>query len=251
MPPAPTATRKPPSPSSRPGRRPKPCTSTACWKSRAFRAVPDPLPPRRIQLRRRRGRRPHPGQPDGAPPGRALAQLQGRRQAHPGHLQRLPGDDQVRRAVAAARRQSGPPATLTLERLGPLRGPLGAAGVNGRSACSSRGIESMYLPVAHAEGKFVTRDAAALDQLDAAGQLVLRYAAQRRGRRSASVSRQSQRLDGRRGRALRHDRPRSRPDAAPRAAYRPYAASPLDPRRSRPGGRRLPGVCQRGGLLPY
>ena len=33
----------------------------------------------------------------------------------------------------------------------------------------------MYLPVAHAEGKFVTRDRAVLDRLDAAGQLVLRY----------------------------------------------------------------------------
>jgi phosphoribosylformylglycinamidine synthase len=33
----------------------------------------------------------------------------------------------------------------------------------------------MYLPVAHAEGRFVTRDDQALGQLDAAGQLVLRY----------------------------------------------------------------------------
>lgn len=39
------------------------------------------------------------------------------------------------------------------------------------------GIEKMYLPIAHAEGKFVPRDAAALAQLEAAGQLVLRYAA--------------------------------------------------------------------------
>ncbi|HQU41878.1 MAG: phosphoribosylformylglycinamidine synthase I [Planctomycetia bacterium 21-64-5] len=37
------------------------------------------------------------------------------------------------------------------------------------------GIESMYLPVAHAEGKFVPRDAATLASLEAAGQLVLRY----------------------------------------------------------------------------
>jgi len=33
----------------------------------------------------------------------------------------------------------------------------------------------MYLPVAHAEGKFVTRDAQVLEELDADGQLVLRY----------------------------------------------------------------------------
>ena len=37
------------------------------------------------------------------------------------------------------------------------------------------GIERMYLPVAHAEGKFIPRDDAVLRQLDAAGQLVLRY----------------------------------------------------------------------------
>jgi phosphoribosylformylglycinamidine synthase subunit PurQ / glutaminase len=36
-------------------------------------------------------------------------------------------------------------------------------------------IERMYLPVAHAEGKFVARDRATLGQLDAAGQLALRY----------------------------------------------------------------------------
>jgi phosphoribosylformylglycinamidine synthase len=38
------------------------------------------------------------------------------------------------------------------------------------------GIERMYLPVAHAEGKFVARDDATLKRLDEAGQLVLRYA---------------------------------------------------------------------------
>lgn len=39
------------------------------------------------------------------------------------------------------------------------------------------GIERMYLPIAHAEGKFVPRDDATLRQLEAAGQLVLRYRA--------------------------------------------------------------------------
>jgi phosphoribosylformylglycinamidine synthase len=37
------------------------------------------------------------------------------------------------------------------------------------------GIERMYLPVAHAEGKFVPRSAAVLDQLRSAGQVALRY----------------------------------------------------------------------------
>jgi phosphoribosylformylglycinamidine synthase len=37
------------------------------------------------------------------------------------------------------------------------------------------GIERMTLPIAHAEGKFVPRDDQAFSQLEAAGQLVLRY----------------------------------------------------------------------------
>jgi len=37
------------------------------------------------------------------------------------------------------------------------------------------GIETLFLPIAHAEGKFVARDEATLDRLDKAGQLVLRY----------------------------------------------------------------------------
>jgi phosphoribosylformylglycinamidine synthase subunit PurQ / glutaminase len=39
------------------------------------------------------------------------------------------------------------------------------------------GIASMYLPVAHAEGKFVPRDAATFAALESAGQIVLRYVA--------------------------------------------------------------------------
>lgn len=39
------------------------------------------------------------------------------------------------------------------------------------------GIDRMELPVAHAEGKFVPRDAATLRRLESAGHLVLRYAA--------------------------------------------------------------------------
>jgi phosphoribosylformylglycinamidine synthase len=39
-----------------------------------------------------------------------------------------------------------------------------------------RGIESLYLPVAHAEGQFVARDQRTLERLAAASQLPLRYA---------------------------------------------------------------------------
>ncbi len=49
--------------------------------------------------------------------------------------------------------------------------------VSGGRSVFLRGIESLYLPVAHAEGKFVARDEATLSHLDDAGQLVLRYAA--------------------------------------------------------------------------
>lgn len=38
-----------------------------------------------------------------------------------------------------------------------------------------RGIERMYLPVAHGEGQFIARDENTLDALDRAGQLCLRY----------------------------------------------------------------------------
>ncbi len=38
-----------------------------------------------------------------------------------------------------------------------------------------RGIEEMYLPIAHAEGKFVTRNELILNSLQSAGQLALRY----------------------------------------------------------------------------
>ncbi|MBN1854437.1 MAG: phosphoribosylformylglycinamidine synthase I [Pirellulales bacterium] len=37
------------------------------------------------------------------------------------------------------------------------------------------GIESLSLPIAHAEGKFIARDMDALEEIDRAGQLVLRY----------------------------------------------------------------------------
>jgi phosphoribosylformylglycinamidine synthase I len=38
-----------------------------------------------------------------------------------------------------------------------------------------RDIERMYLPIAHAEGKFVTRNESILDELQSAGQLALKY----------------------------------------------------------------------------
>ena len=48
--------------------------------------------------------------------------------------------------------------------------------VTGRECVFLQDIQELYLPVAHAEGKFVARDSAALEALQSAGQLVLRYA---------------------------------------------------------------------------
>ena len=48
--------------------------------------------------------------------------------------------------------------------------------IDGQKCVFLRGIVSMYLPVAHAEGKFVFRDEAAVQRLRDQDQLVLRYA---------------------------------------------------------------------------
>ena len=176
----------------------------------------------------------------------------------------------------------GPPATLTYNDSGKYEDRWVRLGVASEKCVFLRGIERMYLPVAHGEGKFIARDAAALARLEAAGQLALRYVPLRRQERKrggasstesaaqysgrgqvldgtqsrspatadrsppSALPRQPQRLDGRRGRRLRRDRPGAGPDAAPRAASRSHASSPLDPRRGRPGGRRPASVHQRG-----
>lgn len=71
--------------------------------------------------------------------------------------------------------QQGPAATLTLNDSGRYHDCWVRLEVCGEKCVFLQDIERMYLPVAHAEGKFVTRDEAVLKQLDAAGQLVLRY----------------------------------------------------------------------------
>ncbi len=51
-----------------------------------------------------------------------------------------------------------------------------------------RDVKEMYLPVAHAEGKFVTRDAETMEQLESNGQLALRYVVPVRGQVARSES---------------------------------------------------------------
>ncbi len=75
--------------------------------------------------------------------------------------------------------QNGPPATLTWNDSGKFEDRWVQLDVKGSKCVFLNDIESMYLPVAHAEGKFVTRDADVLAQLDGGEQLVLRYLSQR------------------------------------------------------------------------
>lgn len=72
----------------------------------------------------------------------------------------------------------GPPATLTWNDSGRFEDRWVQLGVEPSDSVFLRGIESMYLPIAHAEGKFVPREPAVLSGLDAGRQLVLRYRAQ-------------------------------------------------------------------------
>jgi len=68
-----------------------------------------------------------------------------------------------------------PLATLTFNDSGKFEDRWVQLAVAGSKCVFLKGIDSMYLPVAHAEGKFVARDAEALGRLESAGQLVLRY----------------------------------------------------------------------------
>ena len=70
---------------------------------------------------------------------------------------------------------AAPEATLTLNDSGRYEDRWVQLGVASDRCVFLNGVRSMYLPVAHAEGKFVARDATTLNALDAAGQLVLRY----------------------------------------------------------------------------
>ena len=71
--------------------------------------------------------------------------------------------------------QQGPPATLTWNDSGKYEDRWVRLRAEGSKCVFLREIDAMYLPVAHAEGKLVTRDEKVLDELRASGQLVLRY----------------------------------------------------------------------------
>jgi phosphoribosylformylglycinamidine synthase len=74
-----------------------------------------------------------------------------------------------------AEQGGGAPATLTWNESGRYTDRWVNVGVEGNGCVFFQGIETMYLPIAHAEGKFVPRSHDVLQQLAAAGQLTLRY----------------------------------------------------------------------------
>jgi phosphoribosylformylglycinamidine synthase subunit PurQ / glutaminase len=81
----------------------------------------------------------------------------------------------IKSGVLLADDEHGEPATLTWNdstRYQDLWVNLAAAGDR---CVFLRGVEKMYLPVAHAEGKFIPRNQAVRDRLNEQGQLILRY----------------------------------------------------------------------------
>jgi phosphoribosylformylglycinamidine synthase len=81
----------------------------------------------------------------------------------------------IRSGILLADDDQGESATLTWNASGKFEARWVKLGVDGHKSVFLNGIESMYLPVAHAEGKFVTRSVKLLDHLKAEGQLALRY----------------------------------------------------------------------------
>jgi phosphoribosylformylglycinamidine synthase len=81
----------------------------------------------------------------------------------------------IKSGVLLPDRADEPIATLTLNDSSKFEDRWIYLRVTGDKCVFLRGIEQMYLPVAHAEGKFVARDDDTLNRLEAAGQLVLRY----------------------------------------------------------------------------
>jgi phosphoribosylformylglycinamidine synthase len=69
----------------------------------------------------------------------------------------------------------GPSATLTLNDSGRFEARWVRLGIEPGNCAFLQGIREMELPVAHAEGKFVVRDAKTFTRMEASGQFVLRY----------------------------------------------------------------------------
>lgn len=93
----------------------------------------------------------------------------------------------IKSGILLPDRADEPQATLTLNDSGKFEDRWVWLRTASSKCVFLRGIESMYLPIAHAEGKFIARDRATLDALDAGGQLTLRYDLPQDGSTSAAV----------------------------------------------------------------
>lgn len=84
----------------------------------------------------------------------------------------------VKSGLLLADDAAGASATLTWNRSGVYTDRWTRLTVDGDKCVFLKGVREMYLPVAHAEGRFVCRDAATFDALEKNGQLALRYVAE-------------------------------------------------------------------------
>lgn len=85
----------------------------------------------------------------------------------------------VKSGLLLADDQAGAKATLTWNKSGVYTDRWARLTSDANHRCVFlKGIESMYLPVAHAEGRFVVRDTETFDALERGGQLALRYVAE-------------------------------------------------------------------------
>ncbi|MGN1066048.1 MAG: phosphoribosylformylglycinamidine synthase I [Thermoguttaceae bacterium] len=81
----------------------------------------------------------------------------------------------IKSGILVADDELGAPVTLTWNKSGVYTDRWTRLTVKGDKCVFLKGIESMYLPIAHAEGKFMARDDSVLDRLEAEGRLALRY----------------------------------------------------------------------------
>ena len=82
----------------------------------------------------------------------------------------------IKAGLLVAGENGGVPATLAWNDSGRFEDRWVHLAVSSAKCPFLSGVSRIYLPVAHAEGKFVARDHQVLDRLDEQGQLVLRYA---------------------------------------------------------------------------
>ena len=93
----------------------------------------------------------------------------------------------IKSGVLLPDRADEPIATLTNNDSGKFECRWINLAVEGSKCVFLKGIERLYVPIAHAEGKFVARDEATLDALERNGQLCLRYAEESGGRSQESA----------------------------------------------------------------